>query len=170
MRKILYICGPRAIQVDTDRGLFGETGVDLFLGDERDYLVKELTSVWDENLPIERLLKYYESIGYLYVKNTQLQLVNQRDVLRGSKDLYKLLTESLNIRRVEVERVLLANGLLPLLTFHQDLGIIRMTKDELRKIPEDAIVYSIRDNSYMNEPEAIEYLKFHTKNGFQALY
>lgn len=65
MRKILYICGSRAIQVDTERGLFGEVEIGLLLGDVRDYLVKELTFVWDENLPIERLLKYYESIGYL---------------------------------------------------------------------------------------------------------
>ena len=65
MRKILYICGARAIQVDTERGLFGEVETGLLLGDVRDYLVKELTFVSDENLPIERLLRYYESIGYL---------------------------------------------------------------------------------------------------------
>ena len=65
MKKILYICGSRAIQVDTERGLFGEVEAGLFLGEVRDYIVKELTFVSDENLPIERLLKYYESIGYL---------------------------------------------------------------------------------------------------------
>ena len=65
MRKILYICGSRAIQVDTEKGLFGEVEAGSFLRDEKDYLIKKLTFVWDENLPIERLLKYYESIGYL---------------------------------------------------------------------------------------------------------
>ena len=65
MRKILYICGSRAIQVDTERGLFGEVEAGSLLRDEKDYLIKKLTFVWDENLPIERLLKYYESIGYL---------------------------------------------------------------------------------------------------------
>lgn len=64
MRKILYICGSRAIQVDTEKGLFGEVEAGSFLRDEKDCLIKKLTFVWDENLPIERLLKYYESIGY----------------------------------------------------------------------------------------------------------